>query len=108
VALLSQPARRGDPLLNHNFVISLLDSHAAFARLDLDVGYFRCRLGGFSEAADWKCRCRSRGEGGNNGRISISTRVTWSNITLKKGVGSGACCGTGTGLPRAKASAVTA
>ena len=51
MALLSQTALRGDPVLNHNFVISLLDTSSALAT-GLSVALsaiFDVALGGFSE-----------------------------------------------------------
>jgi phage tail-like protein len=91
VALLSG---RGDPVLNHNFVISLLDSSNAsglFGAISMSA-IFDVALGGFSECGglEMSLQVEEFREGGNNGRLlKFPTRVTWSNITLKKGVSSG-------------------
>ena len=53
---------------------------------------FDVALGGFSECSglEMSLQIEEFREGGNNGRLlKFPTRVTWSNITLKKGVGSG-------------------
>ena len=81
-------------MLNHNFVISLLDSSSACvcsARVSMSA-IFDVALGGFSECSglEMSLQVEEFKEGGNNGRVlKFPTRVTWSNITLKKGVGSG-------------------
>jgi len=85
---------RSDPLLNHNFIISLTDTSSvltivASAALSAisDVA-----LGGFSECAglEMSLKVEEYREGGRNGTVlNFPTRVEWSNITLKKGVGAG-------------------
>ena len=53
---------------------------------------FDVALGGFSECGglEMSLQVEEFREGGNNGRLlKFPTRVTWSNITLKKGVSSG-------------------
>ncbi len=85
---------RSDPLLNHNFIISLTDTSSvltivASAALSAisDVA-----LGGFSECAglEMSLKVEEYREGGRNGTVlKFPTRVEWSNITLKKGVGAG-------------------
>jgi phage tail-like protein len=94
VALLSQTALRGDPVLSHNFVISLLDSSSTSGLLgSISMSaIFDVALGGFSECSglEMSLQVEEFKEGGNNGRmLKFPTRVTWSNLTLKKGLGVG-------------------
>jgi phage tail-like protein len=94
VALLSQTALRGDPVLNHNFVISLLDSSSTLGLLGSIAmsAIFDVAVGGFSECGglEMSLQVEEFKEGGHNGRmLKFPTRVTWSNITLKKGMGAG-------------------
>lgn len=84
-------ARRADPVLNHNFTISLIDTSSTLGLLGgseiLDVA-----LGGFSECTglEMSLQVEEYKEGGNNGQLlKFPTRVTWSNITLKRGIGVG-------------------
>ena len=53
MALLSQTALRGDPVLNHNFVISLLDSSSTLGLLGSIAmsAIFDVAVGGFSECS---------------------------------------------------------
>jgi phage tail-like protein len=90
MALLS----RADPVLNHNFVVSLLDTSSVLATLGsaalsavLDVA-----VGGFSECSGIEMTMKTEDykEGGDNGGLRrFASRVEWSNLTLKKGVGVG-------------------
>jgi phage tail-like protein len=80
-----------DPVLNHNFAISLIDSSSILGLIGsseiLDVA-----VGGFSECSglEMTLQVEDFKEGGNNGRLlKFPTRVSWSNITLKKGIGVG-------------------
>jgi phage tail-like protein len=85
---------RSDPLLNHNFIISLVDSSSTLALSGpsalaaiADVG-----LGGFSECSglEMSLQVEEYKEGGRNSAVlKFPTRVSWSNITLKRGVGTG-------------------
>lgn len=93
MAALSQTALRADPVLSHNFVISLLDTSSVLATLAsaalsavLDVA-----VGGFSECSglEMSMKVDDHLEGGNNGTVlKFPGRISWGNITLKKGVGS--------------------
>lgn len=94
MAILSKTAVRGDPVLNHNFVISLIDTSSTLAIVGsaalsaiLDVA-----VGGFSECSglEMSLKVEDYREGGRNSAVlKFPTRVEWSNITLKKGIGSG-------------------
>ncbi len=85
---------RGDPLLNHNFVISLLDTSSSLA-LGKSIALsaiFDVALGGFSECTgiEMSLDVEEYREGGRNGTVlKFPTRVKWSNITLRRGVGAG-------------------
>jgi phage tail-like protein len=84
----------GNPLLNHNFVISLIDSSSLLGTRGSisKSGIFDIAVGGFTECSGLEMSMQPDEfkEGGNNGFIhKFPTRVTWSNIVLKKGVGAG-------------------
>ena len=84
----------GNPLLNHNFVISLIDSSSLLGTPGSisTSAIFDVAVGGFSECSGLEMSMQPDEfkEGGNNGFIhKFPTRVTWSNIILKKGVGAG-------------------
>lgn len=94
MALLSQTALRGDPALSHNFIISLIDTSSALGMPGSIAmsAIFDVAVGGFSECGglEMSMQPEEYKEGGNNSHIlKFPSRVTWSNITLKKGVGSG-------------------
>lgn len=94
MAVLGALGIRTDPVLSHNFVISLLDTSSSLALAGsialsaiTDVA-----LGGFSECTglEMSLDIEEYNEGGLNGHAhKFPTRVKWSNITLKKGVGAG-------------------
>jgi phage tail-like protein len=83
-----------NPLLNHNFVISLIDSSSLLGALTSIVpAIFDVAVGGFSECSGLEMQMTPDEfkEGGNNGFVhKFPTRVTWSNIVLKKGIGASA------------------
>lgn len=94
MAVLGALGVRSDPLLNHNFVVSLLDtsSDLALAGSIAMSAIFDVALGGFSECSglEMSLQVEEYREGGNNGTVlKFPTRTSWSNITLKKGVGAG-------------------
>src|SRR5258708_25417942 len=94
MALLSQTALRSDPILNHNFVVSLIDTSSTLAILGSAAlsAIFDVALGGFSECSGLEMSLKTEDyrEGGNNGAVlHFPGRVEWGVITLKKGVGSG-------------------
>jgi phage tail-like protein len=93
MALLSQTGVRSDPVLNHNFVISLIDTSSTLAILGSAAtsAIFDVALGGFSECSGLEMSLKTEDvrEGGNNGAVlHFPSRVEWSPITLKRGVGS--------------------
>src|SRR6185295_16627616 len=91
-SVLGSVGVRSDPLLGHNFLISLLDSSSGLALAGslvlaavLDVA-----VGGFSECCglEMSLDVEEYREGGYNGTVlKFPTRVKWSNLTLKKGIG---------------------
>ena len=94
MAALGAVGVRLDPVLVQNFVISLIDSSSTLSILKtaalaavLDVA-----LGGFSECTglEMALQVEEYKEGGRAGAVlKFPTRVTWTNLTLKKGVGAG-------------------
>jgi len=94
MALPSQTAVRSDPLLSHNFLISLVDTSSTLATLGpLTLSaIFDVAAGGFSECTglEMSLQVEEYKEGGRNSEIlKFPSRVSWSNLTLKKGIGAG-------------------
>jgi phage tail-like protein len=89
--VLGDPSFRADPVLGHNFLISLVDSSSTLALLGSVASAIGQNIvGGFSECSglDMSLDVEDREEGGRNGEVlKFPTRVKWSNIILKKGVG---------------------
>jgi phage tail-like protein len=84
-------ATRNDPLLNHNFVISLLDSTSALspAAPPALTAILDGAAGGFSECSGLELTMQAEEyrEGGNNAAVlKFASRASWSNVTLKRGV----------------------
>ncbi len=83
---------RWDPPLNHNFMVALVDSSSPLASIGtfaLDA-IFNVPIGGFAECTgiEMAMTPEEYKEGGNNGRVlKFPSRVTWSNLTLKRGIG---------------------
>ncbi len=85
-------ALRSDPVLNHNFMISLLDTSSTLALVGsaLMSAVGDVALGGFSECSglEMSMRVEEYSEGGNNGTVlKFPGRVSSGNLTLKKGQG---------------------
>ncbi len=88
---MSALAIRNDPVLNHNFVISLLDSTSALSPSTPPAltGILDGAAGGFSECAGLEVTIQPEEyrEGGNNaGALKFVGRASWSNLTLKRGI----------------------
>ena len=86
-------ALRADPVLNHNFVVSLLDTSSALAAVGsaLMSAVNDVLLGGFSECSglEMSMKVEEYNEGGNNGAVlKFPGRASFGNLTLKKGQGS--------------------
>jgi len=85
-------ALRADPLLNRNFVISLIDTSSTLALIGsaLSSAIGDVALGGFSECTglEMSMKIEEYNEGGNNGSaLKFAGRVSHGNLTLKKGQG---------------------
>ncbi len=81
---------RFDPLPAFNFYIALIDNSSTFSTIKSGVLGFA--LGGFSECSglDASLEIEEFKEGGVNDRVhKFPTRSTFSNISLKRGVGFG-------------------
>ena len=94
MALLSATGVRADPLLNHNFIVSLIDSSSTLGALGALAGggILDVALGGFSECTglEMSMQPEEYKEGGRNGAVlKFPSRITWTNLTLKKGIGIG-------------------
>jgi phage tail-like protein len=91
--LLSAVGVRADPLLNHNFIVSLVDSSSTLAGLTAPSGSIGdVAVGGFSECSglEMSMQPEEYKEGGRNGAVlKFPSRITWTNLTLKKGIGLG-------------------
>jgi phage tail-like protein len=91
MALLSQSALRADPVLSHNFVVSLLDTSSVLATIGsaLLSGLLDVAVGGFSECQGLEASMKAEefNEGGNNGAVlKFPGRVSWTNVSLKRGL----------------------
>jgi phage tail-like protein len=83
------PIPRLDPLPAFNFLITLLDTSSTFSALKSVAGLV---VGGFSECSGLESTMESFDylEGGVNDRVHrFPTRLSYSNIILKRGVGLG-------------------
>lgn len=88
MAFLSQTGLRFDPVLNHNFLISLIDSSSDLGSL-VSTAVFDVYAGGFMECSgiEMSMQPEEYKEGGNNSSVrKFPSRVNWTNITLKKGI----------------------
>ena len=88
---MSAVATRNDPLLNYNFVISLLDSTSALstAAPAALTGILDGAAAGFSECSGLEVTIPAEDyrEGGNNTAVlKFVGRAAWTNVTLKRGV----------------------
>jgi phage tail-like protein len=89
-SVLGGVGARAYPLLGHNFLISLLDTSSGLADSIGLTSVMDVAVGGFSECSglEMSLDVQDYSEGGNNGTIlKFPTRVKWSNLTLKKGIG---------------------
>jgi phage tail-like protein len=85
---------RTDPVLNHNFIVSLIDTSSTLGILKSAAtsAVLDAALGGFMECSglEMTLEVKDFEEGGNNGYVhKFPTRMKWSNIVLKKGLGVG-------------------
>jgi phage tail-like protein len=94
MTIFSSVGTRVDPVLSHNFTIGLVDSSSALAISD-PPGYsavLDVPVAGFSECSglEMSMQAEEYKEGGRNGAVlKFLNRVTWTPLTLKRGVTSG-------------------
>ena len=84
---MSAPGQRHDPALNHNFVVTLVDSSSPLAA-GASLGIALAGDAGFSECAglEMSMQPEEYKEGGRNGAVlKFPNRITWTNLTLKRG-----------------------
>lgn len=87
MGLLSGTGIRVDPVAGYNFLITLVDSSSVLTTVL--TGIQNVVLGGFSECSglEMSLDVEEHQEGGRNGTVlKFPTRVTWSNIRLRRGV----------------------
>src|SRR5713226_229978 len=92
MAVLGAVGVRTDPLMSYNFLVTLIDSSSSLAMSVLKSAIFDVALGGFSECSglEMSLDVEEYREGGRNSEVlQFPTRVRWSKITLKKGMGAG-------------------
>ena len=92
MAVLGAVGVRTDPLLSHNFLVTLIDTSSSLALSALNSAIFDVALGGFSECSglEMSLDVEEYREGGRNGEsLQFPKGVRWSKITLKKGMGTG-------------------
>lgn len=91
MALADTIGQRVDPVLAYNFLITFVDSSSVLATA---VSAIRnIVLGGFSECTglEMSLKVEEYNEGGRNGAVlKFPTRVSWTNLTLKRGMTSSA------------------
>ncbi len=81
---------RADPVMGYNFLVSLLDTSSALALGALKSAINDVVVGGFTECSglEMSLDVEEYREGGRNSEaLQFPTRVKWSKITLKKGLG---------------------
>jgi phage tail-like protein len=92
MAVAGEVGVRVDPLLSFNFLITLIDTSSSLAMSVLKTAVFDVAVGGFTECTglEMSMDVEEYREGGRNGEaLQFPTRVRWSKITLKKGMGAG-------------------
>ena len=94
MALLGAVGLRPDPLMGYNFTVNLIDTSSTMAMVTslLVSAVTETLLGGFSECSglEMALEVEDYKEGGRNGAVlKFPTRVTWSPIVLKHGMGLG-------------------
>lgn len=89
--LFGSVGTRHDPLLNHNFVVSLVDTSSTLAFVaSVGVSFIASSaVGAFSECTGLEMTMQPEEykEGGRNGAVlKFPSRITWAPIVLKRGV----------------------
>src|SRR5947208_7210108 len=78
---------RNDPVLAYNFLIAFVDTSSVLGTIA--AGIQSAAAGGFSECGglESSLQVEEYREGGRNGGVlKFPTRVTWGNLTLKRGL----------------------
>src|SRR5262245_41912056 len=81
---------RTDPVLAYNFLITFVESASALATMVSPI--LNAPAGGFSECSglEMSLKVEEYNEGGRNGTVlKFPTRVSWTNLTLKRGITAG-------------------
>lgn len=91
MGLLGNVGTRRDPLLNHNFSISLVDTSSPLAIVESLAlsGIADTAVAGFSECSglDVTMQAEEYKEGGRNGAVlKFPNRITWAPLVLKRGM----------------------
>lgn len=91
MAQLGNVGMRTDPLLGYNFLVTLVESASTVAALNPQNlrAITEAAVGGFNECTglEMSLDMEEYKEGGLNGYVRrFPTRMTWSNIILKKGI----------------------
>lgn len=94
MALSGAVGLRLDPQMGYNFTINLIDSSSkmALVKSAIKSAVLDTVLGGFSECTglEMSLDIEEYAEGGRNGTVlRFPTRVKWTNIVLKHGIGAG-------------------
>lgn len=97
MAILTVAGVRSDPVLSHNFLISLLDTDTsggagAVAKTAVLSLISEALVGGFTECTglEMSLELEDYEEGGRNGEVlKFPTRVKWNNLILKTGMATG-------------------
>lgn len=79
--------QRSDPVLGFNFLVTFVDSTSALSTAISAI--HSAAVGGFSECSglEMSMQVEEYKEGGRNGAtLKFPTRVSWTNITLKRGM----------------------
>ncbi len=84
-------ALRQDPFKSYNFLVTLVDTSGSPLGIVSSVlsGIQNVVLGGFTECSglEMTLEIEERKEGGSNGTVlKFPTRMTWTNLRLKRGV----------------------
>jgi len=82
---------RIDPLLNHNFIVNLIDTSSTLAIIGsiASTAFLGDAAAGVSECSGIELTMQPEEykEGGRNGAVlKFPSRVTWTNLTLKRGI----------------------
>lgn len=88
--MIFQPtAKRVDPVLGYNFLITLVDSTSSgLSSIAVTIGIQQPAVGGFSECTglEMTLQLEEHEEGGNNGLVrKFPKRINWGNIKLRRG-----------------------